>query len=135
MKSITIEIPSLYGDHHVIEIRHLLLNIQGVTDVYASSAFRVVEVSYDPLKTNDLQIQLVLDEAGYLGEWSIPGELGEVIEERNEKLQFSRHTEVFETTKQIVGFSQKVETSQRPLWNCPGIGVMTTQEIIKKMEE
>ena len=45
-------------------------------DVYASSAFQVVEVTYDPEKINDLEIAMKLDEAGYLGEWTVPIEAG-----------------------------------------------------------
>ncbi len=74
MKTVTFEVPNLYGDHHVVEVRRILLEIPGVVDVYASSAFRMVEVSFDPEKTNDLVIALALDESGYLGEWSVPME-------------------------------------------------------------
>ncbi len=45
MKTISFDLPSLFGDHHVVEVRRLLLEIAGVEDVYASSAFQVVEIS------------------------------------------------------------------------------------------
>jgi len=44
MKTI-LELPAMYGDHHVTEVRHILLGLDGVKDVYASSGFRVVETS------------------------------------------------------------------------------------------
>jgi copper chaperone CopZ len=135
MKKLTLEMPILYGDHHVIEVRKLLFEIPGVIDVYASSAFHMVEITYDPEKVNDLELQIKLDQAGYLGEWNIPGELGKAVESRSEYELFSRHTTVYETTRKVISFAQKVDSSQRPLWNCPGIGIFSTKDILKKMEE
>jgi len=37
MKTKVIELPALFGDHHVTEVRRILNEIQGVKDVYASS--------------------------------------------------------------------------------------------------
>ena len=130
MKTITYEIPNLFGDHHVIEIRRMLLEIEGVCEVYASSAFRVVEVTYDPTKTNDLEIAMKLDEAGYLSEWSIPVESGAASYNEDQSRSFFRHTATYETTRQVVSFTQNVAYSGRPLWNCPGMGI-----IKKEMEE
>ena len=135
MKKITFDVPSLYGDHHVTEVRKLLQNIQGVDEVYASSAFRMVEVTYDPSKVNDLDIQIILDEAGYLGEWTIPSEFGRVVESRGEFDQMSRHSSVYESTRQVTSFSQTVTATDRPLWNCPGMGVITSKLMLEKMEE
>jgi copper chaperone CopZ len=135
MKAITYDVPSLFGDHHVTEVRNLLLAIPGVNEVYASSSFQIVEVSYDPEIVNDLQIAMKLDEKGYLGEWSLPSEVGAVIDNESGSEVFTRHTAVYEHTRQVVSFSQKVETAGRPLWNCPGMGVMSTEKLLKKMEE
>ena len=130
MKTVTYELPNLYGDHHVIEVRKILGEIAGVEDVYASSAFRMVEITYDPSVTNDLDIAVKLDEAGYLGEWSIPIEAGASTYLEDRSKSYFRHTSVYETTRQVVSFSQNVAYSGRPLWNCPGMGV-----IKNKMEE
>ncbi len=135
MKTITYDVPSLFGDHHVTEIRNLLLAIPGVNDVYASSSFRMVEVTFNPQLVNDLQIAMVLDEKGYLGEWSLPSEVGAVIESDAGGEVFNRHTAVYENTRQVMSFTQKVESASRPLWNCPGMGVMSTPNLLKKMEE
>ena len=62
----------MYGDHHVIEVRRLLLELPGVQDVYASSAFQVVEVTYDPAQLDAGAITARLDEAGYLGDLLVP---------------------------------------------------------------
>ncbi len=48
MEKYTLDLPTMYGDHHVLEVRRILLEIPGIQDVYASSAFRAVEVTYDP---------------------------------------------------------------------------------------
>jgi copper chaperone CopZ len=124
MKKHTFEVPTLYGDHHVLEVRRILAGIPGVQEVYASSSFQVVEVEYDETKTNDLEIAETLDEAGYLGEWSIPIEVGAIrISESDEKPSF-RHTEVFENVHEVVSFAQNVSNAGRPLWPCPGMGVI-----------
>ena len=128
METVTYEIPILYGDHHVIEIRRLLLSTPGVEEVYASSAFRVVDVTYDPARTDEGAITKELSSAGYLGEWLQPEEQGVAAETEIERSKsFFRHTEVFETSRQVVSFTQRVGYSGRPLWNCPGLGVINNK--------
>ena len=122
MATARFEIPALYGDHHVSEVRRMLLELPGVTDVYASSAFRVVEVAYDPATINDLQISVKLDEAGYLGEWTMPMELGIASEPaKSQPPSFTRHTIAYESTPKTVTFAQRVSYGGRPLWPCPGM--------------
>jgi copper chaperone CopZ len=130
VKTTTIELPTMYGDHHVIEVRRILFNIPGVKDVNASSAYGMVSVTYDPGEINDLEIELKLDEAGYLGEWTLPVEKSADSYYEARGKSFFRHTEVFETSKQIVSFAQNTSYTGRPLWTCPGMGVIKT-----KMEE
>ena len=128
MKKHTFEVPTLFGDHHVLEVRRILTEIPGVQDVYASSAFQVVEVKYDESLTNDLEIAMKLDEAGYLGEWTAPIETGAIQQGESGAKPFFRHTEVYETAHQNVGFSQKVDYTGKPLWPCPGMGVVKSME-------
>ena len=128
METKSFEVPALYGDHHVTEVRRILLELEGVVDVYASSAFQVVEVTYDASKINDLQIALRLDEAGYLGEWTIPIEMGTAAQLPEKHKTLSRHTATYETTKQTVSFAQKVNYQGRPLWPCPGMGTVKAEE-------
>ena len=122
-----LELPAMYGDHHVIEVRRILLETPGVSDVYASSAFHVVEVTYDPEKVQPEQLKARLDEAGYLGELEFATETGEAANDGRSK--FFRHTAVYEQTRPAVSFGQMVAYSGRPLWQCPGLG------LVKKMEE
>jgi copper chaperone CopZ len=131
MQKVTYETPSLYGDHHVIEIRRILLALPGVSDVYASSAFQIVEVTYDPEKINDQEIAQKLEEAGYLGEWSIPIETGAAAYQAADGTEtYFRHTAAYEQTHEVVSFTQNVAYLGRPLWPCPGMGTIS-----KPMEE
>lgn len=128
METKTFEVPALYGDHHVTEVRRILLELAGVTDVYASSAFQIVEVTYDEKKINNLEIAVKLDEAGYLGEWTLPIELGTAAQQGDGQKPFFRHTTTYETTKQTVSFAQRVNYQGRPLWHCPGMGPVKMEE-------
>ena len=123
----TFEAPALFGDHHVTEVRRVLLELAGVSDVYASSAFQIIEVTYDEKKINDSEIAARLDEAGYLGEWTLPIEL-ETVEQGDGQKPFFRHTVTYETTRPTVSFAQKVNHHGRPLWQCPGLGVVKVEE-------
>ena len=131
METKTFEVPALYADHHVTEVRRILLEVEGVIEVYASSAFQVVEVKYDDTKINDLEIAIRLDEAGYLGEWTLPTETGAAAQSAEGQKQFFRHSITYETTKQTVSFGQTVSYQGRPLWHCPGIGAVKMDEEVK----
>ena len=119
----TFETPALYGDHHVSEVRRILLELTGVSEVYASSAFQIIEVQYDPAKIKAEQITACLEEAGYLGEVPMLIETGIAVEKK-EGDNFFRHTAVYETVKGTVSFAQRVDYNGRPLWPCPGFGAV-----------
>lgn len=128
MDTLTLEVPAMYGDHHVIEVRRILLELPGVEDVYASSGFRVVEVTYDPGKVNSERIKVCLEEAGYLGELTMPAESGVAAYGQGNGKSFFRHTMVFENTRNVVSFTQNVNYTGRPLWPCPGMGPIKTNK-------
>jgi len=131
MQKVTIDVPMMYADHHVIEVRRILLEIPGVDDVYASSAFHAVEVTYDQGKVAEDAIRKALEHAGYLGEWILPVEAdASTYLEGDRSKSYFRHSQVYETSRGTVSFSQSVSYSGRPLWNCPGFGV-----IKERMEE
>jgi len=123
VKSVTFQVPAMYGDHHVVEVRRVLSAVPGVQDIYASSAFHVVQVTYDEGQTNDIDLQVKLDNAGYLGEWSIHTESGMAVNTIEGHQTFFRHTATYEQLKQTVSFAQNVSYQGRPLWPCPGMGV------------
>lgn len=122
MAKLTLELSAMYADHHVIEVRRLLLALPGVQAVYASSAFRAVEITYDSATINDLEIQIKLDEVGYLGEWSVLAETGKPVGSGDGPNTFLRHTSVYEQVKHVISFAQNVSYQGRPLWPCPGMG-------------
>lgn len=123
LQKTSFDVPAMYADHHVVEVRRILLETPGVLDVYASSAFRTVEVTFDPQVVNDLEITVKLDAAGYLGEWTPTTETTKSATEIGADVAF-RHTAIYEQTRQVVGFSQQVSYQGRPLWPCPGLGVI-----------
>jgi len=122
MERYTLDLPAMYGDHHVIEVRRLLLELPGVDDVYASSGFHYIEVLYDPEKVHPDDITTRLEQAGYLGELSIPVETGAKVYQSEDTQLFIRHSAVFENIKSVVSFTQTTGNNARPLWPCPGLG-------------
>jgi copper chaperone CopZ len=126
MEKLTLEVPAMYGDHHVLEVRRILLEMPGIEDVYASSSFQIVEVSYDPAKLSPEEITRALDQAGYLGELALPEESGVAVQAGvgNGDASRFRHTAIYENTRQAVSFGQSTAYSGRPLWPCPGLGVI-----------
>jgi copper chaperone CopZ len=73
MNTISLTLPAMYADHHVTKVRQTLMQLNGVENVIASSAFKTVLVSFDGKVTQD-DIVNALTRAGYA-----PGEL-ELIE-------------------------------------------------------
>ena len=127
MPSVTFELPSMYGDHHVTAVRHLLLALPGVKIVYASSSFRIVEVQYDEELLSPDEIETTLQDAGYIGALPMPAETGVAVNQNGGQTYF-RHTAAFEQTGKSVGFGQTVSYEGRPLWPCPGMGVISSIE-------
>ena len=128
METFRLDLPAMYGDHHVAEVRRLILELPGVEDVYASSGFRLVEVQYDETKLEPGKIEAVLEEAGYLGELPIAIEQGTIEEREDGEKPFFRHTAAHAQTGQAVSFAQTVPFAGRPLWPCPGMGPIVQQK-------
>lgn len=128
METKAFDTPALYGDHHVAEVRRILMELPGITEVYASSAFQAIEVTFDPSKVKEEQIAARLEESGYLGEIPILAETGEAAYGKENGNSNFRHTAVYETVKQNVSFAQRVQYQGRPLWPCPGIGILKMDE-------
>ena len=126
MKEISLDLPTMYGDHHVTEVRRLLLEMPGVEDVYASSGFRIAEIEYDETTIDPESIQTKLEGAGYLGELPIPVERGALEERKNGDKPFFRHSAAYEQTGNSLSFAQQVPFAGRPLWPCPGMGPLAT---------
>ena len=123
MASTTFDLPTMYGDHHVVEVRRLLFELQGVSEVYASSGFGVVEVEFDDTALEEATILSTLAAAGYSQELASPVEVG-ATQKADGKQVFFRHTAAYAQTGRAVGFTQEMPYSGQPLWPCPGIGVI-----------
>jgi copper chaperone CopZ len=128
METKTFEAPALFGDHHVSEVQRILKELPGVEDVYASSAFQAIEVTFDEKKITGDKIAACLEEAGYLGNVPMLAESGAAAYGRENGNSNFRHTAVYETLKQTVSFAQSVEHQGRPLWPCPGMGAVEMDE-------
>lgn len=128
METLTFDLPRMYGDHHVAEVRRILLAMPGVEDVYASSAFRVARVRIDPVRVSEGDLRAKLEEAGYLGELQIAAEEWKSGTPKDTEDNPFRHTSAFEQVKSVA-FAQTVEPTGQVLWPCPGLGA------IKAMEE
>lgn len=126
MEKITVDLPTMYGDHHVTEVREILLKLPGVEDVYASSAFHQVQISFDKKKTPEKEIRSKLEEAGYSGEMLIAKETGKA-EKRNGNSKTFRHTASYKQLKDI-SFARETSSSGRTLWPCPGMGPLPSME-------
>ncbi len=115
MESLQIKLPGMYGDHHVLAVRQLLLSMEGVDDVWASAAWRTVQVEYDPAQTTSDQITSRLETAGYTQPLEIPTLTSDDVRAR-------RFTTSFIQAGAQVSFAQQVPAaSTRPLYPCPGM--------------
>ena len=131
METVILDLPTMYGDHHVVEVRRVLFEQDGVEDVNASSCFQMVEVNYDPTKINADAIKGTLEKAGYFDDMILATETGEpaYVDGLGSETTFFRQTDYHTQTNQSISFMQKVSYEGRPLWPCPGMGV-----IERKME-
>jgi copper chaperone CopZ len=73
MSRVALEVPILWADHHVLKVRDALTKLEGVEDVYASSAWKQVLVTYEDGKLDRAAIEAALAGAGYpVGEGEMP---------------------------------------------------------------
>lgn len=127
METVTIDVPTMYADHHVSEVRRLLLALPGVEDVYASSAFHVVRARVDEAQVTEMSLRDVLSAAGYLGELQIVTEDWKSGTPKETEDNPFRHTSASEQMKGVA-FGQAVEFTGKPLWPCPGMGPVKAME-------
>jgi len=127
MTSVAIDVPLMYADHHVVEVRRILLKAPGVNAVDASSAFHVVKIEYDPDKTSEDALKQILDENGYLGNLQVPLESGKPAVGSDGDAYF-RHSTAHESAGSAISFGQEIAASKKPLWPCPGMGPAPTMD-------
>lgn len=128
MARLSINLPAIYGDHHVLEVRQILLELPGIDEIYVSSCFQVVEIIYDASQLDEDTIIAKLEAAGYSDDWKIPSEPGVPVYGIDGNDTYLRHTAAYQQTRQVIGFAQDVKGSERALWPCPGMGVIRDQD-------
>lgn len=127
MTKTVIDVPAMYGDHHVLEVRQILLAIPGVQAVNASSAFKAVEIEFDAAQNSIEALSAALAEAGYLETLPMPleSEIAVTLLSDDDRAAAFRHTTAFEQAKDVVSFAHAVpQSAQRALWPCPGVGLL-----------
>lgn len=127
MNRFVVDVPMMYADHHVVEVRRLLLEDSGVETVNASSAFHVVEVTFDPEKTTEDALRGKIDSAGYSAALGGPVESGQPAIGRDGDAYF-RHTAAYESVGTVLSFGQEIVSTGRPLWPCPGMTPTPTMD-------
>lgn len=65
MEELTLGVPTMWADHHVLTVRSTLLALDGVDEVQASSAFKTVRVTFDPSRISSQIIVMALLDAGF----------------------------------------------------------------------
>jgi copper chaperone CopZ len=128
MESLTLKLPVMFADHHVVEVRRILSELPGVGDIYASSAFQSAEIKYDPDLITPQEIEHALSASGYLEGLSIPVEVGAKPIGENGDKPFFRHTTAYTQAGKTVSFAQNTPFTGRPLWPCPGMGLVAREE-------
>lgn len=113
MERLTLELPTMYGDHHVVEVRALLAGLPGVRPLVASAAWQKVVVEFDPAQITPAAIAAALAARGYttdpVGVPAISARHGE-------------YTEFALGPGSIEQFIEKVP-AWSPLGPCPGFSV------------
>jgi copper chaperone CopZ len=72
MDRLVVDVPAMYGDHHVLKVRQVLIDTPGVSDVVASGARRRVAMTFDKAATSPEAILEALRGAGYAPEDAPP---------------------------------------------------------------
>jgi hypothetical protein len=65
MDKVVLNVPGMYGDHHVLAVRDMLGKLPGVENILATSAFKQVIVWYDAAKAKPADFESVLAAQGY----------------------------------------------------------------------
>ena len=106
MEKTILELPAMYADHHVLAVRDALAELDGVEEVYASSAWKQVMISFDPAKIKQPAIEETLANAGYpVGEGATPvlAEFDRIKRDPKWGILDIRVTETYEAEVQMSG--------------------------------
>ena len=120
MPEVEFDTPALYADHHVTEVRRILLRLPGIQQVYASSCFHVIQVSFDPALITPEAIASSLAQAGYLDSLPVSTE-PELADGHSTP---TRQTAPGTSSTYSIAFTQPTRISGREAWPCPGMGLL-----------
>lgn len=65
MDQLALIVPGMWADHHVIAVRGLFRELEGVEVSGASAMDATLRLEYDPAKTDPQKIAAQLEQAGY----------------------------------------------------------------------
>lgn len=65
MEQLALTVPGMWADHHVVAVRGLFKDTEGVEVAGASAMDATLRLQYDPAKTDPQKIAAQLAEAGY----------------------------------------------------------------------
>jgi len=65
MEQLALIVPGMWADHHVIAVRSLLREAEGVEVTGASAMNATLRLEYDPTKTDPQRIAAQLEQGGY----------------------------------------------------------------------
>jgi copper chaperone len=65
LEEMSLTVPGMWADHHVLKVREVLCAIEGVVDVEAAAFPRTVTIRFDPARTNAAALTHELERAGY----------------------------------------------------------------------
>ena len=65
MEQLALIVPGMWADHHVIAVRGLFREVEGVDVTGASAMDATLRLEYDPAKTDPQRIAAQLEQAGY----------------------------------------------------------------------
>lgn len=127
MKKLVLAIPTLYGDHHTVAVRGILAALPGISDLYVSSAQRMVSLRYDPQKTDPEAIEKALAEHGYEVGGPEPTYVASLASEFEKS---ARYTSFISGTGDTLTFAEHTQVhAGRPLWPCPGFDVRSRHPV------
>jgi copper chaperone CopZ len=65
MEQLALIVPGMWADHHVIAVRGLFRDAEGIDVTGASAMDATLRLEYDPAKTDPQRIAAQLEQAGY----------------------------------------------------------------------
>jgi hypothetical protein len=123
-ETLTLTIPTLYGDHHTTAVRRILEGTQGVEDIWVSSGSHQVSFAFDASKTSREAVEKALAEQGYEAGIPEPAYAASLTE------RSTRHTSLTLGTGGSLAFAeQTLVPGGRPLWPCPGFDVRSPHKV------